>query len=310
MLALLGYVDTQTQSQYFDKNANRASTDLSGFRQREWAGFAQDTWKLTPNFTLTYGLRWEYYGVPFEAHNNLSTIFTDPSGPAPFTFQLVGPGTGRTLYKNQYDNFEPRVGFAWDVFKDGKTSLRAGYGIFHDRAFGNLIGNTRANPPFALTAFNRPGAAAFAGYAARTGVRSRSLCRAKRIRLLREHGRSVLQDALQPELEFWRPARDHTDADAGSELCWGERNAYFPHRGWRILRRVTRWCHNWWRTARCLMPIAARPPRLQFDNLWNGDENGLLAVRRDQQQRLRYRRRARANMNSNRSAAPFITACR
>ncbi len=152
--ALLGYVDTQTQSQYFDKNANRASTDLRGFRQREWAGFAQDTWKLTPNFTLTYGLRWEYYGVPFEAHNNLSTIFTDPSGPAPFTFQLVGPGTGRTLYKNQYDNFEPRVGFAWDVFKDGKTSLRAGYGIFHDRAFGNLIGNTRANPPFALTAFN------------------------------------------------------------------------------------------------------------------------------------------------------------
>ncbi len=152
--ALLGYVDTQTQSQYFDKRANRASTDLRGFRQREWAGFAQDTWKLASNFTLTYGLRWEYYGVPFEAHNNLSTIFTDPSGPAPFTFQLVGPGTGRTLYKNQYDNFEPRVGFAWDVLKDGKTSLRGGYGIFHDRAFGNLIGNTRANPPFALTAFN------------------------------------------------------------------------------------------------------------------------------------------------------------
>jgi carboxypeptidase family protein/TonB-dependent receptor-like protein len=157
VLALLGYVDTQTQSQYFDKNANRASTDLRGFRQREWAGFAQDTWKLTSNFTLTYGLRWEYYGVPFEAQNNLSTIFADPSGPAPFTFQLVGPGTGRTLYKNQYDNFEPRVGFAWDVFKDGKTSLRGGYGIFHDRAFGNLIGNTRANPPFALTAFNNLG---------------------------------------------------------------------------------------------------------------------------------------------------------
>jgi hypothetical protein len=154
--SLLGLTSLQEQSQYFDKNGNRSSTDLRGFRQREWAGFAQDTWKMTSNFTLTYGLRWEYYGVPFEAHNNLSNLFADPSGFAPFTFTLVGPGTGHQLYKNQYDNFEPRVGFAWDVFKDGKTSLRAGYGIFHDRAFGNLIGNTRANPPFSLTAFNNP----------------------------------------------------------------------------------------------------------------------------------------------------------
>jgi hypothetical protein len=157
VLSLLGYVASQTQSQYFDKNQNRASTDLRGFRQREWAGFVQDTYKMTSNFTLTYGLRWEYYGVPFEVNNNLSNLFADPSGPGPFTFTLVGPGTGHTLYKNQYDNFEPRIGLAWDVFKDGKTSLRAGYGIFHDRAFGNLIGNTRANPPFSLTASNSPG---------------------------------------------------------------------------------------------------------------------------------------------------------
>ncbi|HXX13737.1 MAG TPA: TonB-dependent receptor [Candidatus Eremiobacteraceae bacterium] len=157
VLSLLGYVAYQSQTQYFNKDQQRTSTDLRGFRQREWAGFAQDTWKTTSYFTLTYGLRWEYYGVPFEAHNNLSNLFADPSGFAPFTFSLVGPRTGHNLYKNQYDNFEPRIGFAWDVFKDGKTSLRGGYGIFHDRAFGNLIGNTRANPPFALTAFNTPG---------------------------------------------------------------------------------------------------------------------------------------------------------
>jgi hypothetical protein len=157
LLTLLGYVGLQQQSQYFDKNQVRNSSDLRGFRQREWAGFVQDTWKMTSNFTLTYGLRWEYYGVPFEVNNNLSNLFTDPSGSAPFTFNLVGPGTGKTLYNNQYDNFEPRIGFAWDVFKDGKTALRAGYGIFHDRTFGNLIGNTRANPPFSLTAYNAPG---------------------------------------------------------------------------------------------------------------------------------------------------------
>jgi Carboxypeptidase regulatory-like domain/TonB dependent receptor/TonB-dependent Receptor Plug Domain len=158
VLTLLGYVDTQFQTQYFNKNQQRASTDLRGFRQRESAGFVQDTWKLLPNLTATYGLRYEYFGVPFEVHNNLSNLFADPSGFAPFTFTIVGPGLSRNLYSNQYNNFEPRVGVAWDPFKKGRTSVRAGYGIFHDRVFGNLLGNTRGNPPFSLTAFNTPDA--------------------------------------------------------------------------------------------------------------------------------------------------------
>ena len=157
VLSLLGYVGTQSQTQYFDKSQTRQSTDLRGFRQREWAGFVQDTWKPLTNLTLTYGLRWEYYGVPFEAHNNLSNLFADPGTVAPangFEFTIVGPGTGHTLYNNQYDNFEPRLGVAWDPFKNGRTSIRAGYGIFHDRAYGNFFGNTRGNPPFSLSSFN------------------------------------------------------------------------------------------------------------------------------------------------------------
>jgi hypothetical protein len=151
VLTLLGMVNTQFQTQYFDKQQNRVSSDLRGFRQREWAGFVQDTWKVFPNLTATYGLRWEYYGVPFEVNNNLTNLFADPSGAAPFTFTIVGPGTPHTLYNNQYDNFEPRVGLAWDPFKKGRTSVRAGYGIFHDRVYGNLFGNSRGNPPFSLS---------------------------------------------------------------------------------------------------------------------------------------------------------------
>ena len=157
VLSLLGYVDSQYQTQYFDKSQVRQSTDLRGFRQHEWAGFVQDSWKLLPNLTFNYGLRWEYYGVPYEAHNNLSNLFADASAVAPpdgFEFTIVGPGTGHTLYNNQYTNFEPRLGIAWDPFKDGKTSVRAGYGIFHDRAYGNLFGNSRSNPPFSATAYN------------------------------------------------------------------------------------------------------------------------------------------------------------
>lgn len=147
-LALLGFVDSQSESQFFNFAGTRSADDLRGFRQREWGTFAQDVWQVRSNLTITGGLRWEYYGVPFEVNNNLSNLFVDPSGKAPFTFTQVGPGTGKTLYANDFKNFEPRVGIAWDPFKTGKTSVRAGYGIFHDRVFGNLVGNARGNPPF------------------------------------------------------------------------------------------------------------------------------------------------------------------
>jgi hypothetical protein len=145
---LLGLVAVQNQTQYFDVAGNRHATDELNFVQHEVGVFAQDVWKIKSNLSITYGLRWEYYGVPYERGGNLSNLFVDASGPAPFTFTPVGPGTGHQLYKNYYDNFEPRLGFAWDPFKTGKTSVRGGFGVFSDRVYGNLIGDARGNPPF------------------------------------------------------------------------------------------------------------------------------------------------------------------
>ena len=155
---LFGYADNQFQTQYFGHAGNSTPGDARGLRQREWGGYGQDTWKIASNLSVTYGLRWEYFGVPFDANNNLSTLYGDPGAAAQsFTFSIVGPGTGNLLYKNQFDNFEPRVGLAWDPFKKGKTSVRAAYGIYHDRIFGNLVGNLRDNPPFAQNApFDSP----------------------------------------------------------------------------------------------------------------------------------------------------------
>ena len=160
--ALLGFTDTDTQSQFFDKAGTRTADDFRKFRQHEYGFYVQDSWKIRPNLTLNLGARYQFNGVPFEVGNNFSNLFQDASGPAPdlgdgntgFTFSLVGPGTGHLLYNNDYSNFEPRVGFAWDPYKDGKTSIRGAFGIFHDRVFGNVFGNARGNPPFQQSPFS------------------------------------------------------------------------------------------------------------------------------------------------------------
>ena len=95
--------------------------------------------------------------MPYETHNNLSNLFTDPSDAGPdFTVQTVGPGTGRQLYNDDFKNFEPRFGFAWDPFKTGRTSVRGGVGSFSDRIYGNLVSDARGNPPFQPSLFASP----------------------------------------------------------------------------------------------------------------------------------------------------------
>jgi hypothetical protein len=149
--SLLGLEGSQTQAQFFNKAGNRTANDLRGFRQKEVAAFVQDTFKVLPNLTLNYGLRYQFNGVPSEVNNLLSTLYSNPSGPAPFTFVIAGDGDSKglpPLYNNDWHDFEPRIGIAWDPFHRGDTSVRAGYGIFHDRLFGQLLGLTRGNPPF------------------------------------------------------------------------------------------------------------------------------------------------------------------
>jgi hypothetical protein len=156
--SLLGTVGSVTQAQFFDKGGNRTADDLRGFRQKDFGAFAQDTFKILPNLTLNYGLRYQFNGVPYEVNNLLSTLFGDPSAQAQsFTFTVAGRNEHGLppLYSNDWHDFEPRVGIAWDPSKDGKTSIRAGYGIFHDRLFGQLLGLARGNPPFQQVSFQQ-----------------------------------------------------------------------------------------------------------------------------------------------------------
>jgi hypothetical protein len=152
---LFGLVGNQAQTQFFNQNQERVDNNFRGFRVREFDMYFQDTWRIRPNFTINYGVRYEVKGVPYEVNGLLSTLVDqDPSGFLPkggFLFQQVGknaPNERLQLYDDDFNNVAPRIGFAWDPFKTGKTSIRGGYGIFYDRVFGNLFTNARGNLPF------------------------------------------------------------------------------------------------------------------------------------------------------------------
>jgi Carboxypeptidase regulatory-like domain/TonB dependent receptor len=155
--ALLGVSGIQSQSQFFNAQGTRTAVDFRRFVQHEYGVFIQDAWKVRNNLTVQLGLRYEFDGVPFERDGNISNLLTQQaSAVPPITFVTAGPGTSRQLYSDDYKNFEPRAGLAWDPFGTGKTSFRAGYGIFHDRIFGNIFTNLKGNPPFVAGVQNFP----------------------------------------------------------------------------------------------------------------------------------------------------------
>jgi len=104
------------------------ATDAAGassIKNEDYALFAQDKWQIRPNFTLNYGLRWEAQILP--------SVIVPPSQTA-YGFALSDPrfGSDGTLHSPKYE-VQPRVGFAWDISKKGKSVLRASYGIFYGR---------------------------------------------------------------------------------------------------------------------------------------------------------------------------------
>jgi hypothetical protein len=146
--------------------------------------YAVDNWRVSNRLTLNLGLRWEGMPHAYDVNNRLANFQAElynPANRALFnpdnSLNTSGPGFGTVsgiplsstpfylngitlagrngtpngLVKNYWNNWGPRVGFAYDVTGNQKTIIRAGFGMFYERVQGNDIYNMGGNPPFSYT---------------------------------------------------------------------------------------------------------------------------------------------------------------
>jgi hypothetical protein len=124
-------------------------------RESMIAGYLQDDWRARPNLTLNLGIRYEFTTLPKDANNGIQEITTlvncATPGILPNTSSPCGPvHVGSFIAKNPTTkNFEPRVGFAWDPFRNSKTAVRGGFGMFDVLPLPYEFGlNTAATFPY------------------------------------------------------------------------------------------------------------------------------------------------------------------
>src|SRR5258705_3393527 len=94
-----------------------------GVRTTVWAGYINDSWRYIPRLNFNLGLRYEMSTIPTEAHDQFQAILNLNGGPV---VSVKTPFTRNPTTRN----FEPRVGFAYDVFGDAKTAIRGGFGFY------------------------------------------------------------------------------------------------------------------------------------------------------------------------------------
>jgi hypothetical protein len=143
--------DAPISEQAFFDPATGGFADLAAYARSDYyALFAQDDWKIRPNLTLNFGLRWEYFAPLRSKRDRISNLILGPNG------ALIGASikTGGSLFNGDKNNFGPQVGFAWSpksVFGhnvENRAVLRGGFGIAYNRLPGSRLLESRFNPPF------------------------------------------------------------------------------------------------------------------------------------------------------------------
>ena len=124
---------------YVGVNPSNADSDR-GYREAFASGFAQDFVRVNSRLTVNLGLRYDFYSNPTEVNGRLSAF------PNPATDSA--PTVGKVFAGTPLDLLSPQAGFAWNVFGDGKTVVRSGFGIYRDQLAAYVFGARRFLPPF------------------------------------------------------------------------------------------------------------------------------------------------------------------
>lgn len=166
----------------------QASFDYTAdLRQKTFEWFAQDEWKVRRNLTFYYGVRYSFFGSPWDNNGRLTNFAPElwssaaaplvtgagsrvsgtgknfcngiivnsqnyMTGPASFNCTPISSPWGKFIMDAPKNDYAPRVGLAWDPFGKGETSIRTGYGIYHDQVLnGTLLQQIGLNPPYQQT---------------------------------------------------------------------------------------------------------------------------------------------------------------
>jgi hypothetical protein len=151
---------------FFDQFAQYSAATY-GIRTTSWHFFGQDSWKIRPRLTLSYGMRYEYNTPLGDPHNEILGFFNQSPGSTCFSPTCTNvqstrfpgappgilypgdPGTpNNTLTFPDRNNFAPRFGFAWDALGNARFVVRGGFGIFYDLEDGALNEQFGGEPPF------------------------------------------------------------------------------------------------------------------------------------------------------------------